>query len=119
MSKTVLIVDDNEPTRKLLAGIIGAAGYTVIEADGGDGALLLAKKQEIDCALIDQHMEPMSGFMLARAFQTKGYTFPMTMITAHEGSDLLLQAQKYGFMSIMMKPVGQNRLLKLIERMCR
>lgn len=119
MSKTVLIVDDNEPIRKLLKGIAESAGYITFLAENGEAALKLAKENKIDCALIDQYMDPMDGFTLARQFNVIGQRFPMTMITANESNDLLLQARKHGFISIMVKPVNPDRLLKILERMTR
>ena len=119
MSKTVLIVDDNEPTRKLLSGIVEGAGYHAVTAVDGPMALHLVKEHDIHCALIDQYMEPMDGFALARELQENVRKFPMTMITANESNDLLVQSQKHGFTTIMMKPVDPQRLLKIVERMCR
>ena len=119
MPKTVLIVDDNEPTRKLIASIANNAGYQPLESADGETALQIAKERSIDCALIDQYMEPMDGFTLARNIRAAGHDFGMTMITANESSDLLLQAQKHGFVSIMVKPVHPDRLIKMLEHMCR
>lgn len=119
MKKTVLIVDDNDPTLALLTGILSNAGYAVITAQNGEAAIDLADTHKIDCALIDQYMDPMDGFTLARAFKVDGHTFPMAMITANESGDLLMEAQKHGFMTIVMKPAQPERLIKLVERMCR
>ena len=119
MTKTVLIVDDNEPTRRLMAAIVQDAGYNVALAHTGEQALDLVRRGGIDAALIDQCMEPMSGFMLADHLRTEGYKKPMVMMTAQEGSDLLLQAQRHGFMSILLKPVQPDRLIQMVGRMCR
>lgn len=119
MKKTVLIVDDNAPTLALLSGILTGAGYDIVTAQDGETAIDLADAHKIDCALIDQYMDPMDGFTLARAFKVDGHEFPMAMITANESGDLLMQAQTNGFMTIVMKPVQSERLIKLVERMAR
>lgn len=119
MKKTVMIVDDNAPTRQLLAAILEGAGYQTRLLDNGEAAIEMADQTKIDCALIDQYMDPMDGFTLARAFKVDGHEFPMAMITANESGDLLTEAQRHGFVTIVMKPVQPERLLKLIERMCR
>ena len=119
MSKIVLIVDDNEPTRKLLGGILEGVGYQTLQAADGETAMRMAAENEIACGLIDQYMEPMDGFVLARNFKADDHTFPMTMITANESNDLLMQAREHGFVSIMMKPVDPARLLQIVERMSR
>jgi len=119
MKKTILIVDDNAPTLALLTGILSGADYDVITAQDGESAIDLADQHQIDCALIDQYMDPMDGFTLARAFQVDGHKFPMAMITANESADLLTQSQANGFMTIIMKPVQPERLIKLVGRLAR
>ena len=119
MSKTVLIVDDNEPTLKLLSGVIENAGYDVVTAVDGDTALQIAKDQKINCVLIDQYMEPVDGFTLARYFVLHDIKIPMIMITGNDNSDLLSQARQVGFIATMMKPIDTGHLLKLLERFTR
>lgn len=119
MKKTVLIVDDNAPTLQLLSGILTGAGYNTLTTDDGEVALDVANNNQIHCALIDQYMNPMDGFTLARGLQVDGHEFPMAMITANENADLLLEAKRNGFMTILMKPVEPERLIKTVERMCR
>jgi two-component system response regulator ResD len=119
MKKTILIVDDNEPTVALLTGILKGAGYETLMALDGETAIDLANENQIHCSLIDQYMDPMDGFTLARAFQVDGHTFPMAMVTANESVDLLTQAQANGFRTIIMKPVQPERLIKLIGRLAR
>lgn len=119
MSKTVLIVDDNEPTRKLFTDIVEKAGYTALVAGNGQAGLELAKQHKIDCALIDQYMEPIGGFDFARYCKLYELSFPMVMITGNSNNDLLVQARKEGFASVMMKPVDPDYLLKFLERFCR
>ena len=119
MSKIVLIVDDNVPTLQMLAGVIENAGYTAMTADNGDEALKIAKENKVSCALIDQYMEPMDGFTLARYFKLHEITVPMVMITGNDNSDLLSQARQLGFVSTMTKPIDTDYLLKLLERFTR
>jgi DNA-binding NtrC family response regulator len=119
MSKIVLIVDDNEPTLQMLAALIEGAGYTAITASNGEDALKIATENKISCALIDQYMEPMDGFTLARYFQLHEIKIPMIMITGNDNTDLLSQARKLGFMATMMKPIDPDHLIKLLQRFIR
>lgn len=119
MIKTVLIVDDNKPTLDLLSGILKSAGYETLLITSGEDALEVANNNEITCALIDQYMDPMDGFTLARGLKVDGHEFPMAMITANDAGDLLLEAQRNGFMTIIMKPIEPERLLKIVARLSR
>lgn len=119
MQHKILIVDDNEPTCKLIAASIKVQGYDPHIALTGDDALKIAKENKISCVLIDQYMEPMDGFMLARHFMLNEIKVPMIMITANDSSDLLTKAREVGFTSTMLKPVDTDLLLKMLGRLCR
>ena len=116
IKKTILVVDDNEPTRALLRGILENAGYNVIEASNGEIAVSIARDEKPDIALIDQYMEPIDGYKLAGLLKFENIEIPMVLITAHETSDLLLQAQKHGFTNVIKKPIDPERLLWLLSR---
>lgn len=116
MLKNILIVDDNEPTLKILSGIIEEAGFTPVCFDNGHEALDFARENKVLCALIDQYMEPMNGFTLARYLILEEIRIPMVMITANNNSDLLSEARKVGFVTTMAKPVDADYLLKLLAR---
>lgn len=118
--KLILIVDDNEPTRQLLAGILGSIGYSTVQAEDGGSAAKVVRERAVDCAIVDQYMEPMGGFEFAK--HLKDYEIkapPMIMITAHETSDLLQKAIENGFRYILQKPVTPDRLAMTVERCLR
>lgn len=117
MPKKVLIVEDNPPTRTLISSLVKAAGHIPIEAADGYRALDLVKEHKIDAALVDQYMEPMGGFELAKRLGFEDIKVPMILITAHEKSDILIEAKDKGFMAVMKKPIDSDRLVKMLERL--
>lgn len=116
MSKNILIVDDNEPTLKMLSAIVEKAEFDPVCFTNGQDALDFARENKVICALIDQYMEPMNGFTLARYLILEEIRIPMVMITANNNSDLLSEARKVGFVTTMAKPVDADYLLKLLAR---
>jgi len=119
MPKKVLIVEDNAPTRQLISSLVKASGHAPIEASDGYRALDLVKQHEIDAALLVQYMEPMGGFELAKRLGFEGIKVPMILITAHEKSDILIEAKDKGFLAVMKKPIDSDRLVKTLERLLR
>ena len=114
----ILSVDDNEPTRQMMAGILKSVGFETVQAIDGGSAVKVIKEHNIDCALVDQYMEPMGGFELAKHLRDNNIPAPpMVLITAHETSDLLSKGLELGFAQILQKPVVPNRLVTLVERL--
>jgi CheY-like chemotaxis protein len=70
--EVVLVVDDEPLVRRAVARALGARGYTVLEADGGDEALaLVAARGRVDLLLSDVVMPGMRGPELVRAFRAR------------------------------------------------
>ena len=66
-TETILIVDDEEPLRAVIADLLTQLGYTVLSAANGDDALAMAAdyKGRIDLLLSDVIMEGLPGPELA------------------------------------------------------
>ncbi len=62
-AETILLVEDEPRVRKLIAGVLTARGYTVVEATRGAEAIKLCKerKGKVDLAVVDVVMPEMSG----------------------------------------------------------
>lgn len=115
-SYTILIAEDNDVTRQMMAAVLKSSGYDIVEAIDGSQAMQKLKETKIDVALIDLHMAPEGGFDLANNIIAEGYKCPMILITGDEGSDLLVQTRKYGFVQVLKKPVEPERLKALVDR---
>ena len=114
---TILIVEDNDVTRQLWAGILEDKGYRTIHSADGSAALdTIRQGGQLDLILLDQRMSPMDGFEFARKLREDKISIPVIMLTADPSSDLLLQAQKYHIHQILKKPVQPERLHQVVER---
>jgi signal transduction histidine kinase/CheY-like chemotaxis protein len=58
----ILIIDDDEISRYLLKGVLGASGYRLLEARGGNEGVRLAKEIKPDLIILDLSMPDLSGF---------------------------------------------------------
>jgi len=61
MSKTILIIDDSESVRQLLAFSLKESGYEVVEADNGRTALSKLSGAKINLIICDVNMPEMDG----------------------------------------------------------
>jgi CheY-like chemotaxis protein len=80
----VLLVDDEELVRQLLARLLTDSGFEVVEADNGSSALQFARRLDGALSLIvtDINMPVMSGLEFARAVRRTDPRIPFLFITA-------------------------------------
>ncbi len=77
----LLVIDDEPLVRGTVAGLLRAAGHTVVEAaDGGTGLAHLAKIS-VDCVITDLGMPGMTGWEVARAIKRKTPGLPVLLLT--------------------------------------
>jgi DNA-binding NarL/FixJ family response regulator len=67
----VLIVDDDEGVRTLVADVLGRAGFSVVQAASGEEALEAAERMRPSLAILDVNMPEMSGYALCRELRER------------------------------------------------
>lgn len=116
-SARILIVDDNETLRTLVAQVLEAEGYVTIAADSGEAALEVARFAPPDLFLVDHVMPGMTGAELIRALRTSSderlRCIPAIGLSAYDrGRHELLAA---GAVVAMGKPVAYALLLEQVQ----
>jgi CheY-like chemotaxis protein len=83
---TILLVDDEEFLRRLLARVLGGAGFDVIEAENGAAALRAAAGLDgvLRLVVTDIHMPVMNGIEFAREFRPRYPAVPVLFITGRD-----------------------------------
>ncbi len=109
--KRILIVDDEEQNRELLAAIVESLGY---EPDvARDGVEALAKLQlDVDLILLDVMMAGMDGFQVARRIRRdpRGAEVPIIMVTGLTSREDRLLAVEAGANDFIAKPLERIEL---------
>ena len=104
---TILIADDSEMNRAILADILGDA-YTVIEAQDGAQAINLFREREadIDLLLLDIVMPKLDGFGVLEAMRKYGWIgqIPVIMISAESAANLVERAYEMGATDYINRP---------------
>jgi len=82
--RTVLVVDDNDETRWLVADVLKRAGYVVLEASDGQLALDVASRVHPDLVLLDMTLPGMDGLEVTRRFKSNPElaTIPLIALSA-------------------------------------
>jgi|HigsolmetaAR202D_1030399.scaffolds.fasta_scaffold00279_3 two-component system sensor histidine kinase/response regulator len=118
--KRVLLVDDNETNRRVLAGQIQHAGYTVEMAANGIQALAMLRRPhaDFDVVVLDYQMPDMDGAMLGQQIM-EAKDIPATrlvLLTSLDRSGDMQRFADIGFSAYLTKPVRTRELLDCLER---
>ena len=106
--ETLLIVDDEEINRAILANIFDSE-YNIMEAEDGQQALEVIETDPaaLSAVLLDVVMPRVSGIELLRQMSRQGLTekIPVFLVTSDAGSTTMRDAYELGVMDVILKPV--------------
>jgi phosphoserine phosphatase RsbU/P len=105
-SATLLVVDDNESNRALLARRLRRQGYTVVLAENGRQALDKLRLRRFDLVLLDVIMPEMDGYRVLAALKADDALrhVPVLMISALDDLDVLARCIETGADDYLAKP---------------
>lgn len=121
MSKKVLIVDDSESIREVLAFSLESAGYEVSMACDGLEALKYFDGQPLDLLLTDYHMPNMNGLQLVKEVRKiNSYRFlPILVLTTENQKNIIHEAKESGATGWLLKPFSTQKLLLTLRKVIR
>lgn len=112
----ILIVEDNAATRKMMRLALQAEGYSVVEAEDGEGALrVVAAQAPLALVLLDCKLPDLDGFEIAHRLRAMAPDLPLLAVTGWAQADeaRMLTA---GFLDVLQKPVEPSRLVEIVAR---
>ena len=118
MSKNVLIVDDSNTVRNLVAFILKAEGIKVTTAeDGLDGLEKLYSMPEVDLILTDINMPRMDGFsfIIAVREQDAYKDIPIIILSTEGGEEDIQKGIRLGANLYMVKPAQPEKMVRNIK----
>ena len=107
-----LVVDDDAATRTRARFELNAAGFRVVEVDGGQAALLAVAHERPDFVLLDVQMPEVDGFEACRRIRASpgGSDLPILMVTDSEDSGAVERAFEAGATDFATKPLHWTSL---------
>jgi two-component system NtrC family response regulator len=114
--QVILVVDDEEAQRKVLAGFLRKRGYAILTAASVDEALDLARTKVIDLVLSDLRMPGRTGLDLVQELRGINPEIPVVVITAFGTVDSAVNAMKGGAADYLTKPVDLDELEVIVGR---
>lgn len=116
MANVVLIADDDDSLRHILAATLEKAGYKTLRARNGDETLSCVKRADIDVILLDIWLGDVNGLELIEEIQKYNSTASIIVITAHGTTQTAIDAAKQRAYGYLTKPIDQKQLLDLVSR---
>ena len=117
----ILVVDDEEPVRRLLRDTLELDAYDVVEAADGPAALASYDASHPDGIILDIMMPGMSGIDVLREIRERqdGTEIPVILLTAAGDDKTTWDGWSAGASCYLTKPFDPDNLLSWVERMLR
>ncbi len=116
----ILIVDDEEGLRRLLARVLGKEGFQAIAVGSGDEALAQIASEDFDLVITDIQMPGMNGLALMRRLKEFDAALPVIVMTAYGTVENAVEALRIGAYDYLTKPFESDELrltvAKALER---
>jgi two-component system, chemotaxis family, chemotaxis protein CheY len=114
----ILIVDDSNTMRQMVAYTLESAGHTVTEAIDAASALQLTNSANFDLVITDVNMPGMNGLELVRQLrqQVSLKTKPILVLTTEAGADKKSLGRQAGATGWIIKPFDPQSLLEILPR---
>ena len=111
----ILVVDDEQSMRELLAIVLRREGYEVLLAENGRAAVALLEREPVDLLISDIKMPDLSGVDVLRAAKKIDQDMLGIMITAFASTETAVEAMRLGACDYLSKPFDVD-LLKMKVR---
>ncbi|ATQ70165.1 MULTISPECIES: nitrogen assimilation response regulator NtrX [Methylosinus] len=118
MVSDILIVDDEEDIRELVAGILGDEGHGVRTAKDSDSALAAIEARRPHLVFLDIWLQGsrLDGMQVLEQVQQQHKGLPVVMISGHGNIETAVSAIKLGAYDFIEKPFKADRLVLVAER---
>ena len=110
----ILLVDDEENYRELIARVLTKAGYAVLQAADGMGALSLLERSNVDLVISDILMPVLNGYALVARLREKWPNMPVILTTGFLSPDAAKSMMK-GSVDFIPKPINAETLLDMVR----
>ena len=116
MSK-ILIIEDEEPIRRVLVRILTDedSSFEIHEASDGKKGLDLIENDSYDLVLCDIKMPKVDGIELLQRTRKTNSTIPFIMLTGHGNIETAVESMKLGAYDFISKPPDLNRLINSVR----
>lgn len=121
MNETILIADDDDDIRQLIAFTLRTRGYAVVEASDGESALALTRREQPALVILDVMMPAMTGIEVARKLVADAKTarIPIVLLSAKGQKSEIEEGLSSGAQEYLVKPFAPRELAAKVAEILR
>lgn len=121
MSKTVLIVEDNELNMKLFNDLLEASGYSTVKTRDGRTVLELARAHKPNLIIMDIQLPEVSGLTITKRLKEDSglKAIPVMAVTAFAMRGDEQKMREGGCEAYLSKPISVRIFLETVKRLIR
>jgi len=112
----IMVVDDDQVARLLLAKVLDLGGYETFMVDSGTRALEEIAKRPCDLIILDLEMPGMKGMELLERLLGLYPGLRVIILTAYGSMDTAIQALRYKVDDYLLKPTSPGDILKSVQK---
>ena len=116
MKPNILVTEDDQVQREIIADILAASGYGVCQAATAEEALAALERDAFDLLLTDMRMPGMDGLELLRNAKRVRPETEVVVMTAYATVQTAVDAMKEGAIDYLGKPFDKDELLVVVDK---
>jgi CheY-like chemotaxis protein len=111
----VLLVEDDDDNRELMAEVLASSGCEVLCASSGQDGLKTLSEHSVDVVVTDVGMPGMGGLEMARAAKAIAPKVPVVVVTGWAERDDIASARGRDIDAVLIKPVDPDALTQTVS----
>lgn len=113
----ILVVDDEEMVRGILADLLISGGYHVLTAADGENALRVFKRdpESVDLVLMDMTMPRMNGLDAFLEMKKMKPSVRVMILSGHSAEGTAHELRRHGIRGVLQKPITARSLLEAVS----
>ena len=115
----IMVVEDDNNTRKLMCTVLEQYGYSTYPANDGIDGLEILDKKHIDLIVLDIMMPRMDGFELTETLRQSGCNIPILMVSAKQSPVDKRKGFIIGTDDYMTKPIDEEEMVLRVGALLR